>query len=117
MDVNSLLNKGQLNGSEIDFLAKQMGMKVSIYQYDQLPKKLKPGKYVILIGNRAGHWIGVYVMKHTAAYYDSFGVPMPDEIAKAIGRRISFFSLPEEQKLNSNHCGQYTLRFLYRVSN
>ncbi len=94
-----------------------VGINVDIFEYDLLPKKLKEGNYIILLGKGSGHWTALYVRKYTSAYYDSFGVPPPEEIYKALGKKIIFFFDDEEQHLNMNHCGQFCVRFLYKVNN
>ena len=107
---------GELSGSEIVEYAKQQGTPVHVYQYDKLPKHLKQGNYVILLGDRHGHWTALRVYKHTSAYYDSFGVNPPQEIINAIGKRILFYSDVEDQKLSQNHCGDFCLSFLYKIN-
>jgi len=114
--TKKIIDKGRLNDLEVKQLADELGLHIHIYEYDLLPKHLPIGNYIILLGKVNGHWMGLHVLKHTAAHYDSFGVPPPEEVVKAIGRRILFFSTPEEQTLNSNHCAQYCLRFLYSLT-
>jgi len=112
-----IINKrgGSTKGSEIVELGKSMGLRVKVYRYDKLPKRLT-GNNVILLGDNVGHWVAVFAMKHTVAYYDSFGVPPPNEIYKSVGKRILFFSIDEDQRRNMNHCGQLCLYWLYRMN-
>jgi len=114
-DLKLINGDGSQTGSEVRQLADAMGMRVSIYQYDDLPERLTQGSYIILIGNRSGHWVALRVMKHTAAYMDSFGVAPPQEITDAIGNRLLFWSVDEHQKLNMNHCAKFALLALYKL--
>lgn len=114
--MEELLHKGQLSGSEIGEIAHSLGLKIKIYQYDQLPRHLKKGNYIILLGHGHGHWTALYVLKNTAAYYDSFATTPPQEVIDAVGRRILFFSDVEQQRLNMNHCGQFSLLFLAKMN-
>ena len=107
---------GELSGTEIVKYAKHQGTPAKVFQYDKLPKRLTAGNYVILLGDRHGHWTALKVLKHTAVYYDSFATPPPQEVIKAIGKRVLFYSTDEEQKLSANHCGEHSLHFLYRIS-
>jgi len=115
--MDELLAKGELSDLDLKQIANSLGMNISIYEYDKLPKRLKPGNYIILLGIGHGHWTGLYVMKNTCAYYDSYATTPPKEIVNSIGRRILFFSDIEEQRLNMNHCGQFVLRFLAKMTN
>lgn len=114
---SQLIGKGRLSGSEINSLANAMNLKVKIYQFDELPKHLSTGNYIILLGQGNGHWTALHCNKFTAAYFDSFSVPPPEEVVRACGQRIIFTNDDEEQRLNSNHCGQYCLQFLAKMMN
>ena len=55
-----------------------------VYSWDNLPKEIKDGAYVINLDEHADtgtHWIALFCMKDEVIYFDSFGVEhIPKEI-------------------------------------
>lgn len=87
---------------------------------DQL-KLFKPekGAYIINMANSGSdgsHWIGLFLVKPTSYYYDSYGIAPPNEIVEFIkkyGCKDYEYSDSQLQSIKSNYCGQYVFLFLY----
>ena len=84
-------------------------------------QKLKRGGYVVNlqssdIGNGT-HWTGLVITKSHAIYFDSFGLPIPTPVLKAIYRTNKqlkvIYSTDRIQTMDSIRCGWYVLYFLY----
>ncbi|NTW90404.1 MAG: hypothetical protein HGA35_00375 [Erysipelotrichaceae bacterium] len=111
----SIIGKGMTSDIELLQIANAMCMKVKIFTLEELQQEdeLNPGCYIILQGAPVGHWTALCVMNHTAAFYNSFGIPPPMEVYNVIGKRILFFSNDEDQSIDTSFCGQYCLLFLH----
>ena len=114
--IKQIIKSGQLSGTNIINLSNALDLNVKVFTIDSIPSHLSEGNYIILLSHtNTGHWTAIRVNKYTAAYYDSFGVPPPSQVIKAIGHRILFFSDDEDQRLNMNYCGQLCMLFLLKI--
>lgn len=92
---------------------------IAICMKDELPTTVKDGCYVINMqsshqGNGT-HWVGLYVFKSNAFYFDSFGALPPNEVLSFVKRRKGchlFYSNWITQDLKSQACGWYCIAFL-----
>lgn len=92
---------------------------IAICMKDELPTVVKDGCYVINMqsstqGNGT-HWIGLYIHKSNAFYFDSFGAVPPNEVLSFVKRKQGchlFYSNWITQDLKSDACGYYCIAFL-----
>jgi hypothetical protein len=102
--VSKIINSGETTRSELEFLAKKIGLDIHInWKKDVLddPTKLQ----IINIGSPligGTHWVAIYAGK----YFDPFG------LAPAIPGNLSWIPF-QIQKINQGHCGIYALLYLY----
>ena len=86
---------------------------------DELPEKVEDGCYIInLQSSTSGngtHWLGLFIHKNNAYYFDSYGAPPSVEIIKFVKKRKGchmYYNNFIIQDLKSQNCGWYTLAFL-----
>lgn len=125
----SLRQRSLTTNRELDQAAHELGIFPVICYKDQLrhvPQR-KPGKSMSVIvnmddstsGRNGTHWVGVFIDKRgLPCYFDSFGIDCPQDVYEFMGRQGSVISCAIESKqqiqnINSGHCGQYTLFFLW----
>jgi len=92
---------------------------VAITMKDELPATIKEGCYIInLQSSTAGqgsHWLGLFIHKNNAYYFDSFGGSPPLEVIKFVKTRKGchlYYNNFIIQDLKSGNCGFYALAFL-----
>jgi hypothetical protein len=92
---------------------------VAITMKDELPEKVEDGCYIInLQSSTSGngtHWLGLFIHKNNAYYFDSYGAPPSVEIMKFVKKRKGchmYYNNFIIQDLKSQNCGWYTLAFL-----
>lgn len=77
-----------------------------------------PGNYIINLDSSTGpgtHWVALATMDDRMFYFDSFGLPPPDEVmVVARGYRL-FFSPAQIQKWDSTACGYYCVMMLKQL--
>jgi len=92
---------------------------VAITMKDELPEKVEDGCYIInLQSSTSGngtHWLGLFIHKNNAYYFDSYGAPPSVEIIKFVKKRKGchmYYNNFIIQVLKSQNCGWHTLVFL-----
>lgn len=117
--VARILNDGSNSDSDLRKLARNVRVRLtgigSIYDLHPIQNT---SKYIFLIhpkGTMAGHWVAAVVHKKIAFYFDSFGIPPPEQIVRALGHRQILYNSTQIQALNQNHCGQFCVMFLKEV--
>jgi hypothetical protein len=92
---------------------------VAVAMKDELPATVKDGCYIInLQSSTSGsgtHWLGLFIYKSNAYYFDSFGAPPSVEIIKFVKKRKGchlYYNNFIIQDLKSGNCGFYALAFL-----
>ena len=92
---------------------------VAITMKDELPEKVEDGCYIInLQSSTSGngtHWLGLFIHKNNAYYFDSYGAPPSVEIMKFVKKRKGchmYYNNFIIQDLKSQNCGWYALAFL-----
>ncbi len=109
-----------------DFEIKDWAKKVRLHNFkgvfmrDELPAVLKEGCYIINLdhSSRAGtHWVALRVEAGHSLYCDSYGLPPPEEVQKAVQQRQYpiIYSVRQIQALNSVMCGYICLYFLHQL--
>ena len=93
---------------------------VAITMKDELPATVKDGYFIInLQSSPAGqgtHWLGLFIHKNNAYYFDSYGAPPSVEIMKFVKKRKGchmYYNNFIIQDLKSQNCGWYALAFLF----
>jgi hypothetical protein len=92
---------------------------IAICMKNELPTVVKDGCYIINMqsshqGNGT-HWVGLYVYKLDAFYFDSFGAIPPNEIMAFVKRRKGchlYYNNWIIQDLSSQACGWFCIAFL-----
>ena len=92
---------------------------IAICMKDELPTAVKDGCYIINMqsstqGNGT-HWIGLYIYKSNAFYFDSFGAVPPNEVLAFVKKKKGchlYYNNWIIQNLNSQDCGWYCIAFL-----
>ena len=87
-----------------------------VYSRDNLPAKIKKGKYVINLDeyeDAGTHWIALYVKIKKVVYFDSFGVDhVPKEIIKFIKNKDIIANIFRLQAYDSIMCGYLCIKFI-----
>lgn len=83
------------------------------------PRKLRDGVYAINMqsshqhtweGATGGtHWVGLYVNGRRYYYFDSFGMPPPEEVLHAVAGKRGTYNHVRVQPFKSLMCGYYVL--------
>jgi len=92
---------------------------VAVTMKDELPEKVEDGCYIInLQSSTSGngtHWLGLFIHKNNAYFFDSYGAPPSIEIMKFVKKRKGchmYYNNFIIQDLKSVSCGFYALAFL-----
>ena len=92
---------------------------IAVDKKDELPSKVKDGCYIInLQSSTSGngtHWLGLFIYKNNAYFFDSYGAPPPIEVIKFVKKRKGchlYYNNFIIQDLRSENCGWYALAFL-----
>ena len=85
---------------------------------DQLPLTPKVNESGIinydLSSNPGTHWASFKKIRNKVYFFDSFGLPPPDEFKIYLGREnLIFYNTQVFQKANDTNCGQLSLQFLW----
>lgn len=124
-----------LTDSQIIELCDKMGIPLEAVLFkDEMPKKIKYNKsYIINIEdsvdeegkeNDGTHWTCLQVNKYHNGkiepfYFDSYGMPPPESIKKAVlntcGQKLPF-NTKDVQSLLNNACGFYCLALLHYIN-
>lgn len=90
-----------------------------IFSIHDMPTKLtkRKGNYIFLISppehKQHGHWVALKVRKDKSLYFDSYGIPPPEEIVKISNTSNGIiFNKNQIQKINENNCGLFCIEFL-----
>lgn len=78
----------------------------------------KPAGIVINLQDSRGpgtHWVALYSGPEADFYFDSFGLPPPQEIVEAGRGRRLFYSSGRIQSDDSKMCGYYAVIFLQQM--
>lgn len=111
--------------SNFDILNYSKSLHIPLHEVlsKDLFRKVKPkeGAYVVNLEDSddgpGSHWTAFVIFNHVAVYYDSYGMPIPDDIHKFIRKYDKkmkiIFSTDQIQTLESVLCGWYVVFFLY----
>lgn len=124
-----------LTDTQLNELSEKMGIPLEAILFkDEMPSKIKYNRsYIINIedsedaeGNRndGTHWTCMQVNKYSNGkiepiYMDSYGMPPPESIKKAVmdtcGQKLPF-NTKDIQSLMNNACGFYCVAFLHYIN-
>ena len=98
---------------------------IGCFPYDKLPpimKKTKNFSLIINTGNSQSlgeHWLAVKVIDQKCFYFDSFGLPIINEMIQDFLRQYGecFYSRVCVQDINSKVCGNLCIMFIKTVNN
>lgn len=120
----SFVHKHGLYDDEIDdFLTLNSIEPHEIYLRDEPKDKIPNGNsyYVINLDDEDGygtHWTSLFVKNKLAYYYDSFGLPCPNEIVEWVkeeNHKKLYYVDNQHQPNDSILCGYYACYFLYSM--
>lgn len=66
--------------------------------------------------NVVGHWVAFYKSKDCGVYFDSFGMPPPNDIINYINQKNLkrvYYNTSQIQHINDDYCGYICVWFLY----
>ena len=114
------INKALSNIDILDWVDK-LGIKHfrGVYSRDNLPAKMNKKECgIINLDSQIGpgtHWVCYRNIDKYCEYFDSFGLPMPEEVLTYLstGGKQIIYSRDEIQERNSVLCGYWCLYFLY----
>ena len=89
---------------------------------DGLIGKPQNGSYIINLNNcdqKGQHWTCFYIRDDHCAYWDSFGCICPYNVSKFLKQlHIHLaFNIDQIQDIDDDHCGYYSIAFLYYMTN
>lgn len=106
----------------LQLLCDAIGIKLNeIARKDEIKTKIKNGFYIINLddgddGDGSGngtHWVCFYVVNKFALYFDSFGLPPPDDIRHYL-RTKTIVAYPNQiQDIRSEACGYFCIDFIH----
>jgi len=87
-----------------------------VYMRDEVSDAPRDKSIIVNLDGAIGsgtHWVGLYRGAGYCYYFDSFGLPPPEEIVALCDKL--FYSSNQIQKLDSIMCGYYAVVFLRQV--
>lgn len=111
-----------LNTNNLIYLCELLNIPlVKINTKDMFFGKVERGCYIVNLDDSDGsgtHWTCFYVGKKEIAYFDSFGLNIPEdiEIFLSDANKDIMFNIDQIQTFESVACGWYCLYFLYFAS-
>ena len=106
-----------LSNFDLIELGQMMDLKLNVVSKDKLKySKYNPAGYIINLDDSdkgGSHWVGLYINKNDACYFDSFGEEPPLSVIKYCRNKNLIFSHYQIQHLNQIACGYYCLAFLH----
>jgi hypothetical protein len=108
-----------LSNIDIEEICTKYNIKLNkVCAKDQLFRLPLDGGYIVNTNNQdqAGqHWIAFYVKDKHACYFDSFGAPPLVEVCQFLkkGRVKAIYNTSQIQNISDDHCGFYSIYFLY----
>ena len=99
-----------------------MGIKINqIRTKDNFSGRIKEGYYIINLDNKGGsgtHWTVMKVLDDMIIYFDSFGIPMPQDVLQKFAKqREVIYNVSQVQDIDSDACGYYVLDFMHYFNN
>ena len=94
---------------------------IGVFSKSMLPNKLEENQSIVmnLDDGSGSHWTCIYNNGKHCEYFDSYGMPPPNEAVKfmkSTGKKISF-STSQIQKGNSTLCGYYCMYYINERDN
>ena len=110
-----------LSNIDILNLANRLNLPlVGVNLKDQLPKRKIKGLIVVNLGDAStggSHWTCFSTKDKNVFYYDSFGMPPPQEVDEYIkattGKKRYTINKIQTQSLNGTYCGWFAIACLY----
>lgn len=90
---------------------------VGIFFKNNLPINVYQGCYIFNLADdtmgEGTHWVGAVVEGRRVAYFDPFGIIMPENVKYHFRDFLIEYSDKQLQNINSGVCGYYVIYFLY----
>ena len=107
-----------LSNTDLHQLVTALGIKnfIGVFSCDALPNcKHKNECGIVSVDDIQGpgtHWTAYCITKKENEYFDSFGLPIPEDVADYLGKN-TIYSPDELQDRNSIFCGLWCIYFLF----
>jgi hypothetical protein len=91
------------------------------YYKDELPKTLKNGESIVInldsssTGNGGTHWTALKKTKDGYVYFDSFGMPCPEQVKQLTKEAKILWNSSQFQHKDSVLCGYYCVYVLRKL--
>jgi len=105
----------ELNNHQIEKIMKGVPNFRGVYSKDTLPDKPNNKEsFIVNLQNffdgEGTHWVAIYKNKNYE-YFDSFGLPPPEEIITYCKGDVEYNSI-QIQKMNTDLCGYYCIYYI-----
>ena len=109
-----------LNSDEINQLLHDVKGYRGVFMRDALPKDIKAGQSIVInLDNSQGngtHWTALKKSKNEINYFDSFGMPPPQELIELYLRVKVVHNTHQFQHMNKTNCGAYVIYFIIEMA-
>ena len=118
---NLMLPNKPLSNFELEDAAKKLKIPYfrGVFLLDMLPKKPNKKEYRIVNFDKSGgpgtHWVAWYKNGKTKIYFDSYGVRLPLEVIRYLGKPIHY-NTDQLQPVGQVFCGHLCLYVLKELS-
>lgn len=114
-------NSIPLSNIDIDEIMKDLNIHnfKGCFMRDQIPKLLNNECIIINLDNNLGdgtHWTGAYMTKNKLCYFDSFGLPFPNELKLSNNKQIEYNNTHYQNEFSSS-CGWFCIYFINELNN
>ncbi len=121
LDINEL---GITSDATLTKICKDLKIKLNYIGFEHLihNQNYKNGGYILNIGDDTGtHWVCLNVLDKDVFYFDSFAVPMNNEVIQWCNqhnvKKLSWNNVEQFQQLDENLCGIWCILALYYMQN
>lgn len=118
--LNNIIKKTTHDFKDLKYLAKELNFKLNIFDIFEITNKGN-GCYILLIipnpMSSSGHYTAFYKYNDVLFYYDSFGVTVPNAVLNKFPEiKYVYYNAEQNQKLNENNCGIFSILFLNQMN-
>lgn len=114
--MKTIFNNFIQSNFDLEEKLKNVNIKlVGIFNKDNLPLNLKNGNYILNLDSSSGngtHWTCFIKQNDNIIYFDSYGLPAPQESIKIMKPDKIYYNDKMIQHLNTSSCGYWCIAFL-----
>lgn len=123
MSLKFNFKKNILSNTDLYNLSEMLNLPLNgIYMKDEITlKNLKNGNYIMNLQNHnqnGSHWVSFLKINKTIFYFDSFGMPAPQNEYDLFFKQHDkiLYNKHQIQDINSHCCGYFAIAFLYMMN-